>query len=101
MNWFRLQRSRNQRLLRCVALLCSLLVGITAIAEASHSHPTQKSSANCSICIAVHHSPGKTAATFQSPVVRTLLSRLVASSEETSSSVVLPFALSVRPPPSV
>jgi hypothetical protein len=95
------QQSRAQRRVQFVALLCILLVGLTAIAEANHSHPTQKSSANCAICIAVHHSPGKTAASVHPAFARAMFYRVAIYREAQASSLVLPFALFVRPPPSV
>src|SRR6266404_5889002 len=94
------QRSRAQRLVQSVALLCILLVALTAIAEANHSHPTQKSSANCAICIAAHHSPGKAASSFQPAFAHAVIYQIVFPTEHSASSLELPFALYVRPPPS-
>jgi hypothetical protein len=95
------QQSRAQRLVQSLALLCILLVGITAIAEVNHSHTTLKSSANCAICLAVHHSPGKTASSFQPEFSHAVIYQVVFPNEKPASSLELPFALSVRPPPSV
>jgi len=87
---------------RYVAIVCILSIGVTAIAEVSHSHATLKSSADCTICLAAHHSPGKTATTFQLSFSRPLAITVAAMPNVvTASSVVLPFSLSVRPPPSV
>src|SRR2546426_525366 len=95
------QLFRSQRLLTCIALLCILLVGITAIGEASHSHRAQKDSGNCAICLAAHHSPGKTVVGFQPAFARALICHLIIPSDEPAFSTDLPFSLSVRPPPSV
>src|SRR5437879_4995386 len=94
------QRSRAQRLVQSVALLCILLVGLTAVAEVNHSHATLKSSTNCAICLAVHHSPGKTAASFQPAFAHAVIYQAVFPTEHPASSLELPFALYIRPPPS-
>src|SRR4051812_35315592 len=96
------QRSRASRLFQCVAFACVLLDGLTAVAEGIHSHPgQQKNPVNCSICIAAHHSPGRTSVTFQPSLQQKLVFHVATYGEEPASTLALPFSLSVRPPPSV
>jgi hypothetical protein len=83
---------------KCVALLCLVLTFWSAVAVATHHHSNAAGSAKCTVCVAAHTaSPGAAhVATATFTAVSTFRSEPLFFKER-----VLPFALSVRPPPSV
>jgi hypothetical protein len=83
-----------------IACLCLLLTIWSAVAFATHQHSNPDDSATCTVCIAAHSASPQTAtillrAMFVS--VATVRSEPVSATQQR----LIPFALSVRPPPSV
>jgi len=82
-----------------IACLCLLLTLLSAIAFAVHQHANATEAAKCTVCIAAHSaSPKATSAPLKARfvAVSTFRAEPVATKQ-----FLIPFALYVRPPPSV
>ena len=91
------QRERSQAI---VALLCVLLIALTAFLEAAHFHSSRQSEQRCSVCVVAQHSAAAPAAAHvavQSFVVVSLLAPVSADGYSFFAS----SALFIRPPPSI
>jgi hypothetical protein len=83
-----------------IACLCVLLTFWAAIAFASHQHSNETESATCTVCIAAHSASPQTSTILPNaafvPVFTFEPEPLSAKQQR-----LTPFALSVRPPPTV
>jgi hypothetical protein len=84
---------------RKVALVCLLLTLWSAVGLAAHHHSSRTEAARCSVCVALHSAAPKGIATLP----QTMFAYASAPVLDTISvqQRLNPFALRVRPPPSV
>jgi len=83
-----------------IACVCVLLTIWSAVAFAAHQHSSATDSATCTVCIAAHSASPKTT----SPLPRVMFASVSVFRAEpvvATKQRLIPFALSVRPPPSV
>ena len=82
-----------------LACLCVLLTIWSAVAFAAHQHSSATESATCTVCIAAHSAYPKTT----NPLPRVMFASVSVfrpEPEVATKQRLIPFALSVRPPPS-
>ena len=80
-----------------VAVMCLLLTLWSAVALISHHHTNAADAVKCTACMASHSTTPT--ATFYGVVVISVCVFAVAADPLTSAGRLIPFALSVRPPP--
>jgi len=80
-----------------VAVMCLLLTLWSAVALISHHHASAGDALKCTVCVASQSTT--TTATFYVVVVISVCVFAVAADPLTSAGRLIPFALSVRPPP--
>jgi hypothetical protein len=86
--------------LKPIAGLCLLLTVVSAYGFAVHQHSSSLDEAQCGVCVAAHSA--SPAATCTLPTAALVLVRLILQAEPaTAKQRLVPFALSVRPPPAV
>ena len=84
---------------RKIAVLCLLLTVWSAVGLAAHHHANANEAARCSVCVAAHTTAPKAAAVL---LQTSVVFAAVALAEPVSThQQIVPFALRVRPPPSV
>ncbi len=91
------QRERSRTIM---AVVCVLLIALTAFVEAAHFHSSRQSEQHCSVCVVAQHSVAAPAAAHvqvQSFVVISLLAPVAPQAD----SFVGTFAFFIRPPPSL
>jgi hypothetical protein len=86
--------------LKRVAWLCLALTLWSLIAAATHSHSSLDDSATCTVCVAAHSASPVVVSTLPdtafTPVQLVLVADPVSAKQR-----LIPFALTVRPPPEV
>jgi hypothetical protein len=83
-----------------IAGLCLLLTVVTAYAFAAHQHSSSLDEAQCAVCVVAHSA--SPSATCKLPIGTLVLAQLVVLAEPVSAKQrLVPFALTVRPPPVV
>jgi hypothetical protein len=86
--------------LKPIAWLCLLLMSVSAYSIAAHQHSTTLDEAKCTVCVIAHSASPAT--TCNLPSATLFLVRVVVLTEPVSAKQrLVPFALSVRPPPTV
>jgi hypothetical protein len=84
--------------LKPIAGLCLLLTVVSAYGFATHQHSSSLDEAQCSVCVVAHSS--SPAATYKLPTAVLVLACIIVQAEPASAKQrLVPFALSVRPPP--
>jgi hypothetical protein len=84
--------------LKPIAGLCLLLMLVSAYGFAAHHHSNALDEAKCTLCVVAHSA--SPAATCKLPTAVLVLVRLIMQAEPASAKQrLVPFALSVRPPP--
>lgn len=86
--------------LKPAAWLCLLLTCVSAFSVAVHQHSSSLDEAQCTVCVIAHSA--SPAATCKLPSATLVLVQLVVLAEPVSAKQrLIPFALTVRPPPAV
>ena len=84
--------------LRPIAWLCLLLTLLSAYSVAAHQHSSFGDEAQCSVCVVAHSA--SPVATSKVPSTLLVLVVLIVLAEPVSAKQrLVPFALTVRPPP--
>jgi hypothetical protein len=84
--------------LKPIAGLCLLLMVVSAYGFAVHQHSSSLDEARCTVCVVAHSA--SPAATCELPTTVLILIRTIVQAEPASAKQhLVPFALSVRPPP--
>jgi hypothetical protein len=86
--------------LRAVAWLCLLLMLVSAYVFAVHQHSSALDEAQCTVCVIAHSASPAAVCILPSAFLILVLLLVVAEPLSTKQRLV-PFALSVRPPPAV
>ena len=86
--------------LKPVAWLCLLLTVVSAYVFAAHQHSSLHDEAQCTICVVAHSASPIPAAILPTVFLVLILLILIAGPVSAKQRLV-PFALTVRPPPSV
>jgi hypothetical protein len=83
-----------------VAWLCLLLTLVSAYGFAAHHHSSSLDEAQCAVCVVAHSA--SPAASCKLPSTTVVLVQFVVQPEPRSAKQrLIPFALTVRPPPAV
>jgi hypothetical protein len=90
------QRERSRAL---VAVVCVLLIALTAFLEAAHFHSSRQSEQHCSVCVVAQHSAAAPAAAHVAAQSFVFVS-LLAPVAPQAVSFLGTFAFFIRPPPS-
>jgi hypothetical protein len=86
--------------LKPIAWLCLLLMLVSAYGFAAHQHSSSLDEAQCAVCVVAHSAAPS--ATCNLPSGTLVLAQLVVRAEPVSAKQrLVPFALTVRPPPAV
>jgi hypothetical protein len=84
--------------LKPIAWLCLLLTIVSAYGFAVHQHSSSLDEAQCTVCVVAHSASPAT--TCKLPTAVLVLVRFILQAEPASAKQrLVPFALSVRPPP--
>jgi hypothetical protein len=84
--------------LKPIAWLCLLLISVLAFAFVAHQHSSSCDEAQCAVCVVAHSA--SPAAFSNLPSTALVLVRFVVPAEPRSAKQrLVPFALTVRPPP--
>jgi hypothetical protein len=86
--------------LKPIAGLCILLMLVSAYGFAVHQHSSALEEAQCTVCV-IAHSASPVAACILPSVFLILVLLLVVAEPISAKQRLVPFALSVRPPPAV
>jgi hypothetical protein len=83
-----------------IAWLCLLLTFVSAYGFAAHEHASALDEAQCMVCVVAHSASPAVRCTL--PTATLILVQFVVPAEPRSAKQrLVPFALSVRPPPAV
>lgn len=86
--------------LKPIGWLCLLLTLVSAYGFAAHQHSSSLDEAQCAVCVIAHSA--SPAASCKLPTAILVLVQLVVPAEPRSAKQrLVPFALTVRPPPAV
>lgn len=86
--------------LKPIGWLCLLLMFASAYGFATHQHSSSIDETQCTVCVVAHSASG--VATYKLPsAIPVVVRQLIASGPIPAKQCLVPFALSVRPPPSV
>jgi len=84
--------------LKPIAALCLLLMFVSAYGFAAHQHSSSLDEAQCTVCVVAHSASA--VAIYKLPSTIPVLVRLLLLAEPLSAKQrLVPFALTVRPPP--
>lgn len=86
--------------LRPIAWLCLLLMLVWAYVFAAHQHSSSLDEAQCAVCI-VAHSASPSATCKLPSVILVLVQAVTLVGPRSTEQRLVPFALTVRPPPAV
>ena len=83
-----------------IAGLCLLLIVVSAFAFAAHQHSSSLDETKCTVCVVAHSA--SPSATCSLPTGTFVLAQLVVLAQPVSAKQrLVPFALTVRPPPTI
>ena len=86
--------------LKPIAWLCLLLMSVLAFASVAHQHSSSSDEAQCAVCVVAHSA--SPAASCKLPSTTFVPVRFGVPAEPCSAKQrLVPFALTVRPPPAV
>ncbi len=83
-----------------VAWLCLVLTSVSAYGFAAHQHSSSLDEAKCTVCVIAHSASPAATCTPPSDFV-ILAQRMVQAEPLSAKQRLIPFALTVRPPPAV
>lgn len=86
--------------LKTIACLCLLLTLVSAYGFAAHQHSSSVDEAQCSVCVIAHSASPAAACSLPSAFLILVL-LIVLAEPLAAKQRLVPFALSVRPPPAV
>jgi hypothetical protein len=86
--------------LKPIAWLCLLLMLFAAYSFAEHQHSSSLDEAKCTVCVIAHSASPVATCELSSPAL-ILVQIMVAAEPLSAKQRLVPFALTVRPPPAV